>query len=160
MYVIVFCVSSKILALSDFFLIPSSFVPHSYANSVLRALYFCSPFRDLVIQSMDISAPPLPAAVSRQTPPTLPTAYPILPCRNPSEERQHPTSRAPHPNPRHPLAPPTLFSTLCSLYAPISRKAADKGAIPRAFIDKLRNGNENFRGVMHQDVHEFLSCLL
>jgi ubiquitin carboxyl-terminal hydrolase 9/13 len=60
-----------------------------------------------------------------------------------------------------PSSSPTLFSTLRSLYAFISRKAVDKGAIaPRAFIDKLRNGNEHFRGVMHQDAHEFLSCLL
>jgi ubiquitin C-terminal hydrolase len=43
----------------------------------------------------------------------------------------------------------------------ISRNPTDKGAVaPRAFIDKLRDGNEHFRGVMHQDAHEFLIYLL
>ncbi|KAH9035622.1 hypothetical protein EDB85DRAFT_2073355 [Lactarius pseudohatsudake] len=105
-----------------------------YANSVLQALYFCSPFRDLVIQSTDISAPPLI--------PDLPSA---------------PTS----PTPVIPSAPPTLFSALRSLYVYISKNPADKGAVsPRAFIDKLRDGNELFRGAMHQDAHEFLNYLL
>ncbi|KAI9459639.1 hypothetical protein BJY52DRAFT_1097548, partial [Lactarius psammicola] len=55
----------------------------------------------------------------------------------------------------------TLFSALRSLYVYISKNPADKGAIaPRAFIDKLREGNELFRGAMHQDAHEFLNYLL
>jgi ubiquitin C-terminal hydrolase len=60
-----------------------------------------------------------------------------------------------------PSAPPTLFSALRSLYVYISRNPADKGAVaPRAFIEKLRDGNELFRGAMHQDAHEFLNYLL
>lgn len=31
---------------------------------------------------------------------------------------------------------------------------------PRAFIDKLKEGNEIFRSTMHQDAHEFLNYLL
>jgi hypothetical protein len=119
--VIVICVSSKILALSDFFLIPSSFVPHSYANSVLQALYFCYPFRDLVIQSIDISVPPLPAAYPdrhhlRCQPPT---ANPILlrrksergttaldiPCPTPQ-----PSSSPQRPQPSSPLSTPSTRS--------------------------------------------------
>ena len=43
----------------------------------------------------------------------------------------------------------------------ISRNTADKGAVsPRAFIDRLRDGNEHFHGVMYQDVREFLNYLL
>jgi len=43
----------------------------------------------------------------------------------------------------------------------ISKNPTDKGVVaPRAFIDKLRDGNEHFRGVMHQDAHEFLNYLL
>lgn len=129
---------------------------------MLQALYFCSPFRDLVIQSTDISAPPLPA-VARQTPPTLPTANPIVPRRK--SERGKTASdvppAAPTPTLVIPSAPPTLFSALRSLYVFISKNPVDKGAVaPRAFIDKLRDGNEHFRGVMHQDAHEFLNYLL
>ncbi|KAI0299917.1 hypothetical protein BC826DRAFT_905949 [Russula brevipes] len=134
-----------------------------YANSVLQALYFCSPFRDLVIQSTDTSAPPIPATVSRQTHPPLLTAPSVLPRRK--SERAKPGPDAP-PAPTTPTlvipsAPPTLFSALRSLYVYISKNPADKGAVaPRAFIDKLRDGNEHFRGVMHQDAHEFLNYLL
>ncbi|KAF8481596.1 hypothetical protein DFH94DRAFT_401813 [Russula ochroleuca] len=134
-----------------------------YANSVLQALYFCSPFRDLVIQSTDISAPPVPAALGRQTQPTLPTATSVLPRRK--SERGKPASDVPNSVPTPtlviPSAPPTLFSALRSLFVFISRNPNDKGAVaPRAFIDKLRDGNELFRGVMHQDAHEFLNYLL
>lgn len=31
---------------------------------------------------------------------------------------------------------------------------------PRAFIEKLKELNENFRSTMHQDAHEFLNFLL
>ncbi|KAF8492819.1 hypothetical protein F5888DRAFT_1795534 [Russula emetica] len=105
-------------------------------------LYFCPPFRDLVIQSTDISAPPLPAATASDVPFSTPTPTPT-------------------PTLVIPSAPPTLFSALRSLYVFISRNPADKGAVaPRAFIDKLRDVNEHFRGVMHQDAHEFLNYLL
>ncbi|KAI0275422.1 hypothetical protein BC834DRAFT_809089, partial [Gloeopeniophorella convolvens] len=105
-----------------------------YANSVLQALYFCAPFRDLVIQSPDISAPP-PAADPAPTP-----ASPTFVI---------------------PSAPPTLFSALRSLYVYISKNPVDKGAVaPRAFIDKLRDTNTLFSGAMHQDAHEFLNHLL
>ncbi|KAH9973298.1 hypothetical protein BGW80DRAFT_1459189 [Lactifluus volemus] len=134
-----------------------------YANSVLQALYFCSPFRDLVIQSTDISAPPLPAPVSRQIHPSQLTVTPV-PLRRKSE-RGKPVTDAPppvtSPTPTIPSTPPTLFSALRSLYVYISRHPSEKGTIaPRAFIDKLRDGNELFRGAMHQDAHEFLNYLL
>ncbi|KAH9980600.1 hypothetical protein BJV74DRAFT_887700 [Russula compacta] len=136
-----------------------------YANSVLQALYFCSPFRDLVIQSTDNSAPPVPAplSLSRQTPPPLLTATSVLPRRKSERGKAAPDipSAPPTPTLVIPSAPPTLFSALRSLYVYISRNSADKGAVaPRAFIDKLRDGNELFRGVMHQDAHEFLNYLL
>jgi len=66
------------------------FVPHSHANSVLPSTLFLLP---IPRPCTDISRPPLPAAVSRQTPPTLPT-----------EERPHQASHAP-PLPR-PLSSP------------------------------------------------------
>jgi len=31
---------------------------------------------------------------------------------------------------------------------------------PKAFIDKLKESKEDFRGTMHQDAHEFLNHLL
>ncbi|KAI0253301.1 hypothetical protein BJV78DRAFT_1195724 [Lactifluus subvellereus] len=135
-----------------------------YANSVLQALYFCSPFRDLVIQSTDISAPPLPAVVSRPTHPPQLQVTPVAPRRK-SERGKPVTTDVPSaptsPTLIIPSTPPTLFSALRSLYVYISRNPADKGALaPRAFIDKLRDGNELFRGAMHQDAHEFLNYLL
>ncbi|KAI0801534.1 hypothetical protein C8Q74DRAFT_1173886, partial [Fomes fomentarius] len=55
----------------------------------------------------------------------------------------------------------TLLSALRSLFLHISRNPADKGTVaPRAFIDKLKELNELFRGSMHQDAHEFLNYLL
>jgi hypothetical protein len=74
-------------------------VPHNHVNSVHQALYLCSPFRDLVIQSMDISAPLLLAAVSQQTPPTLPTANPILPRRQSEQGKTAPDIPCSTPQP-------------------------------------------------------------
>ncbi|KAH9830514.1 cysteine proteinase [Rhodofomes roseus] len=43
----------------------------------------------------------------------------------------------------------------------ISKHPAERGTVaPRAFIDKLKELNEVFRGSMHQDAHEFLNFLL
>src|SRR6266702_1543506 len=131
----------------------------SYANSVLQVLYFCSPFRDLVIQSTDISAPPAPHSVSRPTHPPTPATTGTR--RKPGKPVPDLPSAPTPPTPIIPSAPPTLFSALRSLYVYISKNPADKGAVsPRAFIDKLRDGNELFRGAMHQDAHEFLNYLL
>ncbi|KAI0040664.1 cysteine proteinase [Auriscalpium vulgare] len=136
-----------------------------YANSVLQALYFCSPFRDLVIQSPDASAP-LPAFLSEKQLLT-PTASPVPPQRRKSRtvlETAPPTPPpppAPPPALAIPPAPPTLFSALRSLFVFISKNPSDRGAVaPSAFIDKLRETNELFRGSMHQDAHEFLNYLL
>jgi len=60
-----------------------------------------------------------------------------------------------------PTAPPTLFSALRSLFHHISTQPGDKGTVaPKAFIDKLKEINDVFRGTMHQDAHEFLNFLL
>ncbi|KAJ7040239.1 hypothetical protein C8F04DRAFT_249244 [Mycena alexandri] len=131
-----------------------------YANSVIQALYFCTPFRDLLIQATDTSLlaealPPLPA----------PVLTPIAPIRRKPERKQstsdsnaiilHP------PIPGIPSAPPSLFSALRSLFVYISTNPAEKGTVaPRAFIEKLKEFNELFRSTMHQDAHEFLNYLL
>lgn len=53
------------------------------------------------------------------------------------------------------------MSALRSLFLHISKNPAERGTIaPRAFIDKLKELNEIFRGSMHQDAHEFLNFLL
>ncbi|KAH9926369.1 uncharacterized protein B0H18DRAFT_339289 [Fomitopsis serialis] len=60
-----------------------------------------------------------------------------------------------------PSHPPTLLSALRSLFVHISKHPAERGTVaPRAFIDKLKELNEVFRGSMHQDAHEFLNFLL
>ncbi|KAF8167504.1 hypothetical protein B0H34DRAFT_669933 [Crassisporium funariophilum] len=142
-----------------------------YANSVLQALYFCTPFRELLLQEVD-SVPPPDTSVSPVNPPTASSKPPppLVPLRW-KPERKHSTSgNIPEltntnatqilPNPI-PTSPPTLFSALRSLYLNISTNPGDKGTVaPRAFIDKLKELNELFRSSMHQDAHEFLNYLL
>ncbi|KAF8215795.1 hypothetical protein K438DRAFT_610832 [Mycena galopus ATCC 62051] len=131
-----------------------------YANSVIQALYFCTPFRDLLIQASDTSlvaeAPPPPPA---QVP------APIIPVRRKPERKastSEPNGLVLHPPiPGIPSSPPSLFSALRSLFVYISTNPAEKGTVaPRAFIDKLKEFNELFRSTMHQDAHEFLNYLL
>ncbi|KAJ7109840.1 hypothetical protein C8R44DRAFT_800702 [Mycena epipterygia] len=129
-----------------------------YANSVIQALYFCTPFRDLLIQATDTSL-----AAEALAPPSVPPAIPLAPIRR-KPERKPSTSDGVvlHPPiPGIPSSPPSLFSALRSLFLYISTNPADKGTVaPRAFIDKLKEFNELFRSTMHQDAHEFLNYLL
>ena len=154
---------------------------YSYANSVLQALYFCGPFRELLVQYPDPTVPDIATLPS----PTATAPSPVIshPTHPPNvrrkTERKYSTSDVPQasspqlgssPNPQNgtipgifpiPSSPPTLLSALRSLYLHISKNPADKGTIaPRAFIEKLKELNEIFRGTMHQDAHEFLNYLL
>jgi ubiquitin carboxyl-terminal hydrolase 9/13 len=139
----------------------------SYANSVLQALYFCGPFRELVIQAVDASASdiippvsPLPPAAQPLPPPATPSR--TKPARKATLVADAPQSPAPHSlGPPIPPAPPTLFSALRSLFVHIAQNPADKGTVaPRVFVDKLKELNEAFRNSMHQDAHEFLNFVL
>ncbi|KAG7099957.1 hypothetical protein E1B28_001750 [Marasmius oreades] len=139
-----------------------------YANSVIQALYFCSPFRNLLLQYLDPSAPQV--SVEQLTNGNLVPPSPICAPRKP--ERKASISGAPGstipPNttPSNavisiPSSPPSLFSALRSLFVYISTHPSDKGTVaPRAFIDKLKDLNESFRSTMHQDAHEFFNYLL
>ena len=139
--------------------------PDSYANSVLQALYFCTPFRDLLLQDFDAPLQQAPSPMLISTPSKPPT--PILPVRRKPERRPSTlgssadsSSVASVPYPIPPV-PPTLFSALRSLFLNISTNPGDKGTVaPRAFIDKLKELNDIFRSTMHQDAHEFLNYLL
>ncbi|KAG8219375.1 hypothetical protein J3R82DRAFT_293 [Butyriboletus roseoflavus] len=137
----------------------------SYANSVLQALYFCSPFRELVIQYTDPYAS-LQNVLSSHFAPIHPPTSPVTtarrkPDRKSTQDPPPPTSVPHPPTPPVPSAPRTLFSALRALYIHISQNPVDKGTIaPRAFIEKLRELNEGFRNTMHQDAHEFLNYLL
>lgn len=133
-----------------------------YANSVLQALYFCAPFRDLVIQYPDHAAPtypvapPPPASSPPAQSPLSSAAAAPQPKRPGTSQRKFSSSSTPQAE-----TPPTLFSALRSLFLYISGNPADKGTVaPRAFIDKLKELNELFRSTMHQDAHEFLNFLL
>lgn len=127
----------------------------SYANSVLQALYFCQPFRDLVCSTPDpfreVFPPPQP-------PPATPAgAKPTVAAPATPSEAPPPAATTPPPLP----PPPTLFSALRSLYLHISTHHHTKGVVsPASFIAKLKKENELFRGSMHQDAHEFLNFLL
>jgi ubiquitin carboxyl-terminal hydrolase 9/13 len=60
-----------------------------------------------------------------------------------------------------PTSPPTLFSALRSLFVHIATHPADKGTVaPRAFVDKLKAVNEQFRSTQQQDAHEFFNYAL
>ncbi|KAH9884676.1 hypothetical protein C8Q73DRAFT_719306 [Cubamyces lactineus] len=141
-----------------------------YANSVLQALYFCGPFRELLLQYPDPSVPDVPLPPPSQPPPVQ--SPPPPPSSSPQTSRRKPgrAMSVSEPPPSQvnlppsipiPPSPPTLLSALRSLYLHISRNPADKGTVaPRAFIEKLKELNELFRGSAHQDAHEFLNFLL
>ncbi|KAF9785228.1 hypothetical protein BJ322DRAFT_1108684 [Thelephora terrestris] len=141
-----------------------------YANSVLQALYFCNPFRELVLQLPDPSTrPELPIAQAPQTSQSPPPTTPVRrrPERKYSATDSQRMSEASWNNtptisgPPIPSMPRTLSSALKSLFAHISKNPGDKGTVaPRAFIEKLKELNELFRSSMHQDAHEFLNYLL
>ena len=142
----------------------------SYANSVLQALYFCNPFRELLLQLPDPSAPSEPSIAqaphTAQSPP-LTAAVRKKPERkfsvtDPRGTSETGSNNAPTlPAPLIPSTPRTLSSALRSLFAHISKHPGDKGTVaPRAFIEKLKELNELFRSSMHQDAHEFLNYLL
>ncbi|KAJ7754999.1 hypothetical protein DFH07DRAFT_822500 [Mycena maculata] len=130
-----------------------------YANSVIQALYFCTPFRDLLIQATDPSLIDEPIEPS----PLAPVLAPVRrkPERKPSTSGDANGVVIHPPIPGIPSSPPSLFSALRSLFVYISTNPAEKGTVaPRAFIDKLKEFNELFRSTMHQDAHEFLNYLL
>ena len=142
----------------------------SYANSVLQALYFCNPFRELLLQlpgPSTRSEPPI--AQAPQTSQSLP---PVTTVRKRPERKFSATDARGMPDsgcintltlsgPPISSTPRTLSSALRSLFAHISRHPGDKGTVaPRAFIEKLKELNELFRSSMHQDAHEFLNYLL
>ncbi|KAH9914909.1 cysteine proteinase [Epithele typhae] len=138
-----------------------------YANSVLQALYFCGPFRDLLLQFPDPSVPDVPHLPVLSPPPVQPPPPPPTisgrkrPTRTASVSDApslHPNAPPPIPIPQH---PPSLLSALRSIFLHISRNPTDKGTVaPRAFIDKVQELNETFRPGQHQDAHEFLNFLL
>ncbi|KAF8529749.1 hypothetical protein BU17DRAFT_13871, partial [Hysterangium stoloniferum] len=150
-----------------------------YANSVLQALYFCQPFRELVCDAHDKSIPPIPQATLAsplQIPPTpvqRPPAAKGFRWRDstldtfkvsddPSTGGTAPGKLLAAPTaPVIPPTPPTLFSALRSLFLHIALNPLDKGTVsPTSFIAKVKKENELYRSSMHQDAHEFLGFLL
>ncbi|KAF8628216.1 hypothetical protein AX15_004004 [Amanita polypyramis BW_CC] len=140
-----------------------------YANSVVQALYFCSPFRDLVLQETDLSNPQQYAGRASLTVTKSSSPYAPSPSRRRPDQKPS-ISGTPADNVESttslttyiiPSAPPTLFSALRSIFAYVHSHPLEKGKLaPRAFIDKLKETNELFRSSMHQDAHEFLMHLL
>ena len=139
----------------------------SYANSVLQALYFCTPFRDLMLQALDSSVPQdvLPVSIASTSLASTKPQGRLQPERKPSTSVV-PTEAAVGSSSQSaavpiPSSPPTLFSALRSLFYNIYTQPGDKGTVsPKTFIDKLKELNEVFRSTMHQDAHEFLNFLL
>jgi len=156
----------------------------SYANSVLQALYFCSPFRELVCNTPDRSYlyPPPPIQHLPASHTSAPATYaPASKSANHSKSPAAPHKRGPGASdpkadpsaaadvdgkdantvPPIPSHSPTLFAALRYLFLHIAHHSVDKGTItPTAFIVKLRRENELFRNTQHQDAHEFLNYLL
>ncbi|KAG6849174.1 hypothetical protein H0H93_010739 [Arthromyces matolae] len=139
-----------------------NFCNNCYVNSVVQALYFCTPFRDLMLQYPDSSL----GSGAPQTPLVTPStpAVPLVPVRRKPERK--PSTAVPSeplmPNVAPiPSSPPTLFSALRSLFLYISTHPQERGTVsPRAFVDKLKEVNRVFDTTTHQDAHEFLNYLL
>lgn len=134
---------------------------------MLQALYFCRPFRDLVIQQTDPygslrqAFAPQPTNTANSTSTNISSPSRRKHERKPTVDVSSPNGVPLAPTPPVPSSPHTLFSALRSLYVHISQNPADKGTVaPRVFIEKLRELNEAFRNTMHQDAHEFLNYLL
>ncbi|EAU92322.2 ubiquitin C-terminal hydrolase [Coprinopsis cinerea okayama7 len=134
-----------------------------------NALYFCTPFRDLMLQASDSSAPqdcpaiPIASTVnglgnkhqSRPRQPERKQSTSVIPTESTVGSASQPSATP------IPPSPPTLFSALRSLFIHIATQPGDKGTVaPKAFIDKLKELNDIFRSTMHQDAHEFLNYLL
>ena len=159
----------------------------SYANSVLQALYFCSPFRELVCNTPDRSylyllqplqhPPPSTSPPAAYVPSSKPANYskaPATPQRRvlgaayaPPDAKPDASTVAdvdgkdPNTGPPIPSYSPTLFAALRYLFLHIAHHSVNRGTIaPTAFIAKLRKENELFRNTQHQDAHEFLNYLL
>ncbi|KAG8985301.1 hypothetical protein FRB90_004795, partial [Tulasnella sp. 427] len=136
-----------------------------YANSVLQALYFCQPFRELLVSGYENSAPTpasAPATQSATPAPATTTAASASTSAKPSPSISAATedSNAPQP-PAIPSNPTTLHAALRSLFYHIASHPNAKGVVaPQAFITKLKKENILFRSSMHQDAHEFLNYLL
>lgn len=136
---------------------------NSYANSVLQALYFCSPFRDLLLKDVENF---LPSKVPSIVTPIHDKPIPLGRRKSERKASIH-TVNVEHSAASQsggvaiPSSSLTLHSALQSLFLHIATSPMDKGTVaPRAFIDKLKELNELFRSTMHQDAHEFLNYLL
>ncbi|KAJ2918426.1 hypothetical protein MD484_g2012, partial [Candolleomyces efflorescens] len=115
-----------------------------------------------MLQHPDPSVPQ-PLLSTAVAPPSKPPPA-LAPVRRKSE-RKPSASIDPSPAPAQafpiPSSPPTLFSALRSLFYHIYTQPGEKGTVaPKAFIEKLKELNDLFRGTMHQDAHEFLNYLL
>ncbi|GLB43599.1 putative peptidase C19 family protein [Lyophyllum shimeji] len=139
-----------------------NFCNNCYVNAVVQALYFCQPFRDLMLQTVDPSIVPLTAPTAPATTPTA-SPTPLVPVRRKPERKQS-TSAVDVPLPPVapiPSSPPSLFSALRSLFLYISTHPNERGTVaPRAFVEKLKEVNQIFNTTTHQDAHEFLNYLL
>ncbi|KZT51792.1 cysteine proteinase, partial [Calocera cornea HHB12733] len=131
-----------------------------YANSVLQALYFCQPFRDLVCVTPD--GRPLPEIPIASLPPQV--ALPSPPPKDPvpaTPAGATPAAAAAAAAASLPRLPQSIFSALRALFLHISLNTEDKGMVsPSAFIAALKKENPDFRTSQHQDAHEFLNYLL
>jgi len=137
---------------------------------VIQALYFCNPFRELVLQLPDPSSPPNSSIAQAPQTAQFP-AHATAPRKKPERKfsvtdsrgtsETGPTNLSTLSGPTIPSTPRTLSSALRSLFVHISKHPGDKGTVaPRAFIEKLKQLNELFRSSMHQDAHEFFNYLL
>ncbi|KAG6872536.1 hypothetical protein C0995_009057 [Termitomyces sp. Mi166 len=122
-----------------------------------NALYFCTPFRDLMLQSPVTTPPP-------QVPPVSPviSTMPLVPNRRKPEPKPSASTASELPLVALiPSSPSTLFSALRSLFLHISTHPQERGIVsPRVFIEKLKEVNRVFDTTTHQDAHEFLNYLL
>ncbi|KAG8940789.1 hypothetical protein FRC04_005017 [Tulasnella sp. 424] len=131
--------------------------PNDKRFGMENALYFCQPFRDLLVAGYESPAAAPPAASSTaQSSTPAPASTVAASAATPAKQDPN----APQP-PAIPSNPATLHAALRSLFYHIARHPSGKGVVaPQAFITKLKKENVLFRSSMHQDAHEFLNYLL
>ncbi|KAG8893632.1 hypothetical protein FRC00_010246 [Tulasnella sp. 408] len=139
--------------------------PNDKRFGMENALYFCQPFRDLLVAGYENPTPAPAASSATGPPPPAPILLTAASASAPAKRKHAHAGYSRDPNapqpPAIPSNPPTLYAALRSLFNHIAHHPNGKGVVaPQAFITKLKKENILFRSSMHQDAHEFLNYLL
>lgn len=128
-----------------------------YCNSVLQSLYFCLPFRQGVLNyfhQVHNNSPPstVGGGITNSWTGAASTGFGFG-MGGPKQEIDSSGGSSREED--------SLFFHLAELFYNVSTQKKRSGYLePKKFIIKLRQENDLFRSMMHQDAHEFLNYLL